>query len=64
MLEANTVEGVAYFAGQLRADGRIGGKRLGVRTVRRIHSALHAAPAQRWSSVFDNVADQAADQLG
>jgi len=41
--------------------GRIDGKPLAVGTVRRIHSALHAAlaQAQQWSWVFENVADHA-----
>jgi integrase len=49
------------FYNDLRAAGRIDGKPLAVGTVRRIHSALHAAlaQAQRWSWVFENVADQA-----
>ena len=43
----------------LRSAGRIDGKPLAVGTVRRAHSALHAAlaHAQRWSWVFENVAD-------
>ncbi len=49
------------FYEDLRCGGRIDGKPLAVGTVRRIHSALHAAlaQAQRWSWVFENVADQA-----
>ena len=49
------------FYEDLRSEGRIDGKPLAVGTVRRIHSALHAAlgQAQRWSWVFENVADQA-----
>jgi hypothetical protein len=49
------------FYEDLRGAGRIDGKPLAVGTVRRIHSALHAAlaQAQRWSWVFENVADQA-----
>ena len=52
---------VDQFYEDLRAAGRIDGKPLAVGTVRRIHSALHAAlaQAQRWSWVFENVADQA-----
>jgi integrase len=49
------------FYGDLRSGGRIDGKPLAFGTVRRIHSALHAAraQAQRWSWVFGNVADHA-----
>ena len=49
------------FYSDLRSAGRIDGKPLAVGTVRRIHSALHAAlgQAQRWSWVFENVADHA-----
>jgi hypothetical protein len=49
------------FYQDLRSRGRIDGKPLAVGTVRRIHSALHAAlaQAQRWSWVFENVADHA-----
>ena len=49
------------FYEDLRGAGRIDGKALAVGTVRRIHSALHAAlaQAQRWSWVFENVADHA-----
>ena len=52
---------VDEFYEDLRSEGRIDGKPLAVGTVRRIHSALHAAlaQAQRWSWVFENVADQA-----
>jgi len=52
---------VDEFYGDLRTAGRIDGKPLAVGTVRRIHSALHAAlsQAQRWSWVFENVADHA-----
>jgi integrase len=50
---------VDKFYNDLRSGGRIDGKPLAVGTVRRIHSALHAAlgQAQRWSWVFENVAD-------
>jgi integrase len=46
--------------------GRPGGKPLAVGTVRRVHSTLHAAlaQAQRWSWVFDNVADHASPPRG
>jgi integrase len=49
------------FYEDLRGAGRIDGKPLAVGTVRRIHSALHSAlaQAQRWSWVFENVADHA-----
>ena len=49
------------FYEDLRGAGRIDGKALAVGTVRRIHSALHAALAQAqcWSWVFENVADHA-----
>jgi integrase len=49
------------FYEDLRSAGRIDGKPLAVGTVRRFHSALHAAlgQAQRWSWVFENVADHA-----
>jgi integrase len=52
---------VDKFYNDLRSTGRIDGKPLAVGTVRRIHSALHAAlaQAQRWSWVFENVADHA-----
>ena len=52
---------VDVFYERLRTDGRNDGKPLAVGTVRRVHSVLHAAlaQAQRWSWVFDNVADQA-----
>jgi integrase len=52
---------VDYFYVGLRTDGRIDGRPLAVGTVRRIHSTLHAAlaQAQRWSWVYDNVADHA-----
>jgi integrase len=52
---------VDEFYEDLRSGGRIDGKPLAVGTVRRIHSALHAAlgQAQRWSWVFENVADHA-----
>ena len=52
---------VDEFYEDLRSDGRIDGRPLAVGSVRRIHSALHAAlsQAQCWSWVFENVADQA-----
>ena len=52
---------VDEFYSDLRSAGRMDGKPLAVGTVRRIHSALHAAlaQAQRWSWVFENVADHA-----
>ena len=52
---------VDEFYEDLRSAGRMDGKPLAVGTVRRIHSALHAAlaQAQRWSWVFENVADHA-----
>jgi integrase len=52
---------VDEFYADLRSAGRMDGKPLAVGTVRRIHSALHAAlgQAQRWSWVFENVADHA-----
>ncbi len=52
---------VDEFYEDLRSAGRIDGKPLAVATVRRIHSVLHAAlaQAQRWSWVFENVADYA-----
>jgi integrase len=57
-LTAAIVDG---FYNDLRSVGRIDGKPLAVGTARRIHSALHAAlgQAQRWSWVFENVADHA-----
>ncbi|HEX4434108.1 MAG TPA: site-specific integrase [Acidimicrobiales bacterium] len=57
---------VDEFYKDLRSGGRIDGKALAVGTVRRIHSALHAAlaQAQRWSWVFENVADQATPPRG
>jgi integrase len=52
---------VDEFYADLRSAGRMDGKPLAVGTVRRIHSVLHAAlgQAQRWSWVFENVADHA-----
>ena len=52
---------VDQFYERLRTEGRIDGKPLAIGTVRRVHSTLHAAlaQAQRWSWVFDNVADHA-----
>jgi integrase len=52
---------VDQFYEHLRTEGRIDGKPLAIGTVRRVHSALHAAlaQAQRWSWVFDNAADHA-----
>lgn len=56
-----TATDVDEFYVGLRDHGRFDGKPLGVGTVRRVHSVLHAAlaQAQRWSWVYDNVADQA-----
>ena len=52
---------VDAFYERLRTEGRIDRKPLAIGTVRRIRSVLHAAlaQAQRWSWVFDNVADLA-----
>jgi hypothetical protein len=57
---------VDQFYEHLRMNGGIGHKPLAVGTVRRIHSTLHAAldQAQRWSWVFDNVADHASPPRG
>ena len=57
---------VDQFYERLRTVGRIDGKPLAVGTVRRVHSTLHAAlaQAQRWSWVFDNVADHASPPRG
>ena len=57
---------VDQFYERLRTEGRIDGKPLAVGTVRRVHSTLHAAlaQAQRWSWVFDNVADHASPPRG
>ena len=57
---------VDEFYEDLRSGGRIDGKPLAVGTVRRIHSALHAAlaQAQRWSWVFENVAHLATPPRG
>jgi integrase len=57
---------VDQFYEHLRTEGRIGGKPLAIGTVRRVHSTLHAAlaQAQRWSWVFDNVADNASPPRG
>ena len=50
---------VDEFYEKLRVNGRLGGKPLAVGSVRRVHSTLHAALAQaeRWSWVFENVAE-------
>jgi integrase len=57
---------VDEFYEQLRVSGRFGGKPLAVGTVRRVHSTLHAALAQaeRWSWVFENVAERASPPKG
>jgi integrase len=57
---------VDQFYERLRTEGRIDGKPLAVGTVRRVHSTLRAAlaQAQRWSWVFDNVADHASPPRG
>ncbi len=56
---------VDAFYAALLVDGREG-EPLSVGTVRRIHSALHAALAQaeRWGWVFDNVAARASPPKG
>jgi integrase len=57
---------VDEFYEQLRVNGRFDGESLAVGSVRRVHSTLHAAlaQAQRWSWVFDNVADRASPPKG
>ncbi len=61
-----TAARVDQFYEHLRTSGRIDRKPLAVGTVRGIHSTLHAAlaKAQRWSWVFDNVADHASPPRG
>ena len=56
-----TATDVDEFYVGLIEHGRLDGKPMGVGTVRRVHSALHAAlaQAQRWNWVYDNVADRA-----
>ena len=51
---------------KLRMNGRVDGKALAVGSVRRAHSTLHAALAQaeRWSWIFENVAERASPPSG
>jgi integrase len=66
LVGAGTTAMVDDFYEKLRVKGRSDGKPLAVGSVRRVHSTLHAALAQaeRWSWVFENVAERASPPKG